>query len=358
MSDLFVPPPKTLTPPELPPADDLTPIDPAPLEAEAMPLANPAPIGVDEGDSASAGNTTGSVPEASALSTRDALVLEDQALSLPAMDTVFFYGRSAADSLTLYEVNLEEGGLTAASAPKTLFSTAIDGLFTAQPGGLGGPGEATDPLVAPAFALSEGTSGKNFLIGTVDDEALLAYGGGDLILTGQGRNLAFGGAGNDTLVGGIGDNGLFGGAGNDAIEGDGGDDLLVGGSGDDILYGGAGANTLMGGTGADIFRLNSPGAYGLLVGSTSTAETDTILDFNAAEGDLLDLSLIAGQPLFDRIDLLPFLSFVQVGADTHVQVTTPLGQTSTEAILVGIDADSMTPANLTFTPPSGVPLLK
>ncbi|MGB3200930.1 MAG: type I secretion C-terminal target domain-containing protein, partial [Nodosilinea sp.] len=113
-------------------------------------------------------------------------------------------------------------------------------------------------------------------------------------------------------------------------------------------------------TGADIFRLNSPGAYGPLVdgSSAAAADTDTILDFNAAEGDLLDLSFIAAQPLFANIDLLPFLSFVQVEADTHVQVTTPLGQTSTEAILVGLDADSITSANLIFTPPSGVPLLK
>jgi hypothetical protein len=68
--------------------------------------------------------------------------------------------------------------------------------------------------------------------------------------------------------------------------------------------------------------------------------------------------MIAAQPLFADGDLLPFLDFVQVGADTHVQVNTPLGQTSTEAILIGVDAGSITPASLTFTPPSGVPLLK
>ncbi|PSN76710.1 hypothetical protein C8B47_25920 [filamentous cyanobacterium CCP4] len=93
-----------------------------------------------------------------------------------------------------------------------------------------------------------------------------------------------------------------------------------------------------------------------MVGGGTAA--DTILDFSAAEGDRIDLSLIATQPLFAGSDLLPYLSVVQVGADAHVQITTPVGQTSTEAILLGVDVDTITDASFTFTPPSGVPLLK
>ncbi len=95
-----------------------------------------------------------------------------------------------------------------------------------------------------------------------------------------------------------------------------------------------------------------------MVDRPSASEPDILVDFNAAEGDRLDFSLIAAQPLFIGRDLLPFLSFVQMGADTHVQVTTPMGQVTTEAVLLGVEADTITPSSLTFTPPAGLPLLK
>lgn len=285
--------------------------------------------------------------------------------TLADVDTVFFYGQSGTGPQTLYQVNLAEGTLAAVTRPVDLFPTVLNGLFTAiatfQP--------TIEPTVEPGesilepprtFTLIEGTNGKNFLIGTAADNALFGFRGDDLILGNAGYNLAFGGLGNDTLVGGLGDDGLFGGDGNDVLEGDGGNDLLMGGAGDDVLYGGVGANTLVGGLGADVFRLNSPGAYGPLVNGNWAVipEPDTIVDFNPAEGDRLDFSLIAAQPLFAGGDLLPFLNFVQVGADTHVQLTTPLGQLATEAILLGVQADTITAASLTFAPPTGLPLLK
>lgn len=212
----------------------------------------------------------------------------------------------------------------------------------------------------PVFTLVQGTAGKNFLIGTAADNAVFGFGGDDLILVGAGNNLAFGGAGNDTVIGGPGDDILFGGAGNDVLEGGAGDDHLFGGAGDDILYGGAGANVLVGGAGADIFRLGTPGAYGgALVGATGPdAGPDIVVDFSLAGGDRLDFSLITVQPAFAGVELLPFLSFVQVGANTEVQVTTPLGQTTTEAILLDVEADTITPSSLSFTTPAGLPLLK
>jgi len=212
----------------------------------------------------------------------------------------------------------------------------------------------------PVFTLVQGTAGKNFLIGTAADNAVFGFGGDDLILVGAGNNLAFGGAGNDTVIGGPGDDILFGGAGNDVLEGGAGDDHLFGGTGDDILYGGAGANVLVGGAGADIFRLGTPGAYGgALVGATGPdAGPDIVVDFSLAGGDRLDFSLITVQPAFAGVELLPFLSFVQVGANTEVQVTTPLGQTTTEAILLDVEADTITPSSLSFTTPAGLPLLK
>jgi VCBS repeat-containing protein len=66
---------------------------------------------------------------------------------------------------------------------------------------------------------------------------------------------------------------------NPYVEGTAGDDYLVGGSGDDILIGGAGDDILTGGAGADEFVWN--------FGDTGT---DTITDFNAGEGDVLNLA--------------------------------------------------------------------
>ena len=54
-----------------------------------------------------------------------------------------------------------------------------------------------------------------------------------------------------------------------------GDDTVLGGNGEDLLNGGAGDDLLTGGRDADVFVFR--GAYG----------TDTIRDFDAAEGDRL-----------------------------------------------------------------------
>lgn len=57
------------------------------------------------------------------------------------------------------------------------------------------------------------------------------------------------------------------------------DDTLTGGAAADYFHGGAGANTFTGGAGSDSFLFTG-----------SSAKTDAITDFTAAEGDLIDLS--------------------------------------------------------------------
>lgn len=120
-----------------------------------------------------------------------------------------------------------------------------------------------------------------------------------------------GGSYADQLAGQDGDDGLYGAGGNDELSGGEGNDFLVGGAGNDGLIGGAGADVLIGidfgqvpfpaeaeidiytgGSGADQFWLGD----GLFVyyddgnhftsGSTSQA---MITDFNAAEGDIIQL---------------------------------------------------------------------
>ncbi|HFQ5046090.1 TPA: VWA domain-containing protein, partial [Vibrio vulnificus] len=96
-------------------------------------------------------------------------------------------------------------------------------------------------------------------------------GGGDDRIYGQGGvDLMFGGSGNDQLYGGEGNDGLRGGTGNDTLDGGAGNDILIGGLGNDILTGG---------DGADIFKWVD----------METAR-DRVTDFNASQGDKLDLA--------------------------------------------------------------------
>ncbi len=107
----------------------------------------------------------------------------------------------------------------------------------------------------------------------------------DLTLTGtaeigQGNNL-----GNE-LTGNIHANLLRGFGGADTIRGGGGRDTLDGGLGDDRLVGGKGNDTVLGGTGADRFVFE---ALSDLI-DTQFGNTEDIVDFSSAEGDVIDLS--------------------------------------------------------------------
>ena len=111
------------------------------------------------------------------------------------------------------------------------------------------------------------------------------------------RLATHGGAGDDTLRGGAGENWLYGGPGDDTLYGEGGDDMLAGWSGDDVMYGGAGDDTFFGGGGGDTFfggagdnLLSANGGIGqdgadIFVLNTDATGTDTVRDFNAAQGD-------------------------------------------------------------------------
>jgi Ca2+-binding RTX toxin-like protein len=88
----------------------------------------------------------------------------------------------------------------------------------------------------------------------------------------------------DALSGGAGDDILHGGGGPDFIDGGDGNDQLFGDDGNDFLVGGPGQDTLVGGLGGDQFIITSLGDG-----------RDTILDFNAGQGDRLNLEqLFAG----------------------------------------------------------------
>jgi Ca2+-binding RTX toxin-like protein len=93
-----------------------------------------------------------------------------------------------------------------------------------------------------------------------------------------GANILVGTAGNDSLSGNAGSDILVGGSGDDILDGGTDSDMLLGGAGNDTLIGGAGDDILSGGAGADHFRINAP-----------TEGLDHILDFDATQGDVIEL---------------------------------------------------------------------
>ena len=93
--------------------------------------------------------------------------------------------------------------------------------------------------------------------------------------------------------GGGGDDTLRGGGGEDSLQGGDGADLLRGGGGDDLIRSGLGFDRLTGGAGADTFAYQAPGE------SSAAQGVDRIIDFSAAEGDLIDLLQIDAKPKKD-----------------------------------------------------------
>lgn len=189
----------------------------------------------------------------------------------------------------------------------------------------------------------DGQSGSDRLFGGSGDDVLRGGGGNDMLHGGSGNDLLYGGSGtdravfsgsiatvvdlaltgpqntgngrdslrgieklatgsgNDRLIGNGAANTLAAGAGNDVLSGRSGDDRLIGGEGDDRMNGGAGNDALDGGPGNDRL-IGGAGADRFVFAGFSTAEVDTISDFDPG-ADLLqfsgvsnlgELSLLAG----------------------------------------------------------------
>jgi Ca2+-binding RTX toxin-like protein len=104
-----------------------------------------------------------------------------------------------------------------------------------------------------------------------------------------------GNAGPNNLQGREGNDSLFGSGGDDVLFGNDGRDQLFGDAGNDFLVGGRSGDSLAGGPGSDFFAFEEPN-QGAAVATNITAiaaglaagiDYDRILDFSAAEGDLV-----------------------------------------------------------------------
>jgi Ca2+-binding RTX toxin-like protein len=112
----------------------------------------------------------------------------------------------------------------------------------------------------------------------------------DVLYGNESSNGLNGFEGNDILRGFAGGDTIDGGDGNDELYGYQDNDILNGGSGNDWVEGGAGGDSLTGGIGADRF------VWWYTTESNLVFGMDVVKDFNRAEGDLLDLSLIDADP--------------------------------------------------------------
>jgi len=99
---------------------------------------------------------------------------------------------------------------------------------------------------------------------------------------------------------------------------EGGNDYLDGGAGNDVLYGEGGADTLILGLGAD----QATGGKGADTFAITLVDSmvDIIHDFKASEGDKIDIAAVLEG--YDSLthDIADFVSLVQVGADTQIQI--------------------------------------
>jgi serralysin len=185
--------------------------------------------------------------------------------------------------------------------------------------------------------ISGGSGGSNFLRGEDGHDSIIGGAGFDDIHGNKGSDTARGGLGDDWVVGGQDNDTLYGDEGDDVVHGSMGYDNLDGGVGadtirggqhDDVLYGRDGADWMSGDRGSDTI---SGGAGADLFNAFVGSGLDRIVDFNAAEGDRIQLE--PGTPY----------SFAQVGSDTVIS----LGSSIDQVVLVGVSASSL-PAGWLF----------
>ncbi|HEY0052501.1 MAG TPA: calcium-binding protein, partial [Caulobacteraceae bacterium] len=148
-----------------------------------------------------------------------------------------------------------------------------------------------------------GGAGNDFLDGQGTGDNLFGEDGNDLIYGGDGADMIRGGAGVDIVNGDAGGDALYGDDGDDVIYGGAGANMLNGGAGNDQLFGGAegelfygegGNDVITAGAGQDqIFGMGGADRFVFTALSDSIgAAPDILFDYNAAEGDVIDVTAI------------------------------------------------------------------
>ncbi|KZR70577.1 Hemolysin, chromosomal [Prochlorococcus marinus str. MIT 1313] len=127
-------------------------------------------------------------------------------------------------------------------------------------------------------------AGNDILYGNQGNDRITAGSGADYLYGGQGGDILYGNQGADKLYGNFQDDVLYGGQDNDWQHGGQGADWLYGNFGIDEMYGGRDNDLLHGGQGNDkLWGNHGADKFFLSKGQ------DQVMDFNAAEGDLISL---------------------------------------------------------------------
>ncbi|MCU7264582.1 calcium-binding protein, partial [Pseudomonas koreensis] len=198
--------------------------------------------------------------------------------------------------------NVEDGTMLD-SADLTLTGNSLDNVLTGNAGNntlLGGQG--ADTMIGGAGDDIYGVENVNDVVVELQGE------GHDLIRTKVSYTLSANvedgillDSTHINLTGNALDNVLTGNAGNNILDGGTGNDTLFGAEGDDTLVGGRGNTTMSGGTGADSFSfINS-------LGQDTSSSHNVITDFNALEGDKIDLSNFDIDPIALGVQHLTFI---------------------------------------------------
>jgi serralysin len=195
----------------------------------------------------------------------------------------------------------------------------------------GGPGNDT-VLGGGGSDTMGGAAGNDFLDGGAGRDSLWGGGGRDLLYGGADGDELAGGAASDTIYGGDGNDTVFAAVADDQIFGEAGDDFIWAGTGNDLAYGGTGNDTIAAGTGNDTLYGNAGADVFLFYGNNGQ---DTIMDFNGADGDRLQLSQSAwvsvhGNLTAEQVEN----SFGSLDANGNVVLT--LGTSGTSIVLVGV----------------------
>ena len=239
----------------------------------------------------------------------------DAAITLSGtLDGSFSVADNAADSDITFTVAVSSnnGGSTGTFTPLSGRGNQVDGNDSAD-SVFSGTGDDIVTGRNGQDTLSGG-AGTDLIYGNTDSDILYGNQGSDTLFGGRNPDTIFGGQDNDTVFGGTGTDLLYGNLGSDSLEGNDGADTLFGGQGvdlaygntdSDLLYGNLGSDTLYGGQGADtvyggqgndsVFgNLGDDTLIGGLGGDTfvfgGSSGADTITDFSAAQGDLLQLT--------------------------------------------------------------------
>ena len=154
---------------------------------------------------------------------------------------------------------------------------------------------------------------------TIGDDVILGTPAEDVISAGDGKDTVCGMGGDDVVYGNMGADTQYGGDGADWVRGGQGNDSLSGGAGADWMSGDRGDDTLSGGAGADLFNI-----FG-------DAGVDRVLDFNAAEGD--------------RVQVEPGSTYAAAQVGSDVVVTLSGGA---QMILVNVGLSSLTDGWISF----------